>query len=120
MEKQVGRRVLEIESGVVRIRTILGVEKAPGVIGGVVAATICYIAMFGKWFALYGLILPLGWFMMWRVLYGRDPQFWKIMWRKEWWCPLPSVLYPAPGVIASQVELEPTVPVRGEAGLYGE
>ena len=120
MEHEDGQQILPIEPGVVRIQTVLGAERGPGMIGVCCAAMMGFIALYGQWAALYGLPIWFAWHGIAVLMFRRDPQYWMIMWRKEWQYRLPSVLYPAPGVIAPMVPIEASVPVRGEAGLYGE
>lgn len=115
-----GVNILPIESGVVRIQTVLGAERMPGMIGVGALAMMGFSALSGQWNTLYGVIIWAIWHGIAVLMYRRDPQYWAIMWRKEWQYRLPSVLYPAPGVIAPRVPVEASVPVRGEAGLYGE
>ncbi len=115
-----GPRILPIESGVVRIQQLLGAEREPGFFGVGCLAMMGFIALYGQPKALYGIVGWVLWHAIWVLAFRRDPQYWAIMWRKEWQYPLPSKLYPAPGILAPQVPVEASVPVRGEAGLYGE
>lgn len=115
-----GPRILPLESGVMRIQQMLGCEWIVGMIGVSYAAMLGIIALYGQWAALYGLPLWGIWHGIGVLMYRRDPQYWLILWRKEWGYPLPSYLAPAPGVCAPEMPVEPSVPVRGEAGAYVE
>lgn len=120
MEHEDGSRILKIEPGVVRLQTLFGAERAPAFIGLACLAIMFFSALSGKWKALYGIPFWVLWHGYAVLMYRRDPQYWAIMWDKEWKYRWPSYLAPAPGVVAKPVPIEPSVPVRGEAGVYGE
>ena len=77
-----------------------------------------FLALYGQWGALKGLWLWAIWHGICVLMYRRDPQFWAILWDKEWSNPWPSKLYAAPGICAVKVPIEASVSVRGEAGVY--
>jgi type IV secretory pathway TrbD component len=97
---------------VLRIQTLCGAERDPAFIGFGCAAMMGFIALYGQLKALYGLPVCVLWHCIWMYAYKIDPQYWQIMWRKFWWYPWPSQLSPAPGVIAREVRIEASVPVR--------
>lgn len=115
-----GPRILKIESGTVRIQTLLKAERAPAWIGLGCLVLMLYSAIAGQWKALYGIPIWGIYHGILMLMYRYDPQYWEIMWEKEWRNPWPSFLAAAPGVVAKPVAMEPSVPVRGEAGAYGD
>ena len=112
MEEQDGPRMLELESGVVRLETMLGVEWMPGMIAAGSTLLMLGLALYGQPKMLYGLWLSGVWYLIAVLMYRRDPQYWEIMWTKEWYDPWPSSLYPAPSVTAPVVALPPSSLVR--------
>lgn len=115
-----GPRILKLEPGLIRIQQMMGAERAPAYIGAGCGALMIYIALCGSWWALKGIWLWPLWHGIAVLMFRRDPQYWSIMWRREWSFPWPSKLYAAPGICAPAVPFEASVPVRGEVGVYGE
>ena len=118
--EQDGPRILPIESGVTRIEQFMGAERAPAYIGFACLAMMVFLALYGQWNALKGVWVWALWHGICVLMYRRDPQYWAILWDKEWKYPWPVKLYAAPGVCAPAVPIEASCPVRGEAGAYGE
>ena len=115
-----GPRILPIEPGVVRLPQLFGAEREPAYLGFACAVLLGFVALYGQWAALKGLWLCGLWHGICVLMYRRDPQYWAILWQKTWVYPWPPKLYPAGSVNAKRVPIQASVPVRGEAGVYGE
>lgn len=115
-----GPRIVPIEPGVVRVQTLMGAERSAAYWGFACAVILFVVALYGQWAALKGLWLCGLWHALCVLMYRRDPQFWSILWDKEYRYPWPMKLAPAPEVRAPLVPLEASVPVRAEGGAYGE
>jgi len=106
-------RVLPLESGVVRPCLLLGAERLPAGLGLWAGLMMVVTAVYGKFQAIYGLPLVLGWHGIWMLAARRDSQYGEVMWRQWLTYPWPVRLQAAPDVFAPAVKKEASVPVRG-------
>ena len=62
----------------------MGAERTPAYIGFVCLAMMGFLALYGQWGALKGVWLWALWHGICVLMYRRDPQYWAILWDKEW------------------------------------